>query len=111
VSYLTELLAGYRQGIARDLTESAEALQAALEGENDPVKRGTILGLLAQSLVQQDRQFLTIDEPKSARPFVTEESPTTSPGVVHSAVADRSWACRVLSPHSALAVLAGLVSA
>lgn len=111
MSYLTELLAGYRQGIACDLTESTEALQTALEDENDPVKRGTILGLLAQSLVQQDRQFLTIDEPKSARLFVTEESPTISPGAVHSAVDGRSRACRVLSPHSALAVLVGLVSA
>jgi hypothetical protein len=79
VSYLTELLAGYRQGIARDLTESTEALQAALKGEDNPARRGIILGLLAQSLVQQDRQLLTIDKPKSARPLVTEESQTISP--------------------------------
>ena len=111
MSYLTELLSGYRQGIARDLTESTEALQAALEGENDPFKRGTILGLLAQSLVQQDRQLFTIDEPKSVRLLVTEESPTISPGAVYPAVAGRSWACRVLSPHSVPAVLTGLVSA
>jgi hypothetical protein len=61
VSYLTQLLAGYRQGLARDLTEPAEAIRAALAAEDNPARRGTLLGLLAQSLIQQDRQPLKID--------------------------------------------------
>jgi hypothetical protein len=97
VSYLTELLAGYRQGLARDLTESTEALQAALEDENDPASRGNVLGLLAQSLVRQDRQLLTIDEPKSMRLPVTKESPAMSPGAGLSATGSGSWSCLILS--------------
>jgi hypothetical protein len=80
VSYLAQLLSGYRQGLACDLTETAMVIRAALAGEEDPARRGTLLGLLAQSLVRQDRQVLTIDEPESTRPFVTEASPFISTG-------------------------------
>jgi hypothetical protein len=74
VSYLAQLLSGYRQGLAGDLTESAEAIRAALTGEDDPARRGTLLGLLAQSLVRQDCQLPKIDEPESTQLFVTEPS-------------------------------------
>jgi hypothetical protein len=111
VSYLTELLAGYRQGLARDLTESTEALQAALDGANDPARRGNVLGLLAQSLVRQDRQLLTIDEPKSVRLLVTKESPAMSPGAGPSGTGSGSWSCLMLSPMALPPGFDGLVPA
>jgi hypothetical protein len=111
VSYLTELLAGYRQGLARDLTESTEALQAALEGENDPARRGNVLGLLAQSLVRQDRQLLTIGEPKSMHLLVTKESPAISPGAGLSATGSDSRSCLILSPMALPPGFDGLVPA
>ena len=76
MSYLAQLLAGYRQGLAVDPTESAEAIRAALADEDDPARRGTLLGLLAQSLVRQDCQLPKIDESKSTQLFVAEPSPS-----------------------------------
>lgn len=76
MSYLAQLLSGYHQGLAGDLTESAEAIRAALAGEDDPARRGTLLGLLAQALVRQDCQLPKIDESKSTQLFVTEPSPS-----------------------------------
>ena len=78
MSYLARLLSGYRQGLACDLIESAEAIRAALADEGDPARRGTLLGLLAQSLVQQDRQLPKIDQPESTQLLVTEPSPFIS---------------------------------
>jgi hypothetical protein len=92
VSYLAKLLSGYHQGLACDLTETGEVIRAALAAEEDPTRRGTLLGLLAQSLVQQDRQILTIDEPESAIPFVTEASPFILSGaVMPAALEGKPW--------------------
>jgi hypothetical protein len=76
VSYLAQLLAGNRRGLAGDLTESATAIRAALAGDDDPARRGTLLGLLAQALVRQDCQLPKIDELSSTQPFVAEPSQT-----------------------------------
>src|SRR5215472_6451843 len=78
--YLDKLLAGYRQGLARDLPGSADAIRAALAGEDDPARRGALLGMLAQALVQQDQLCPTIDKPALSRQFVTEKSPFISSG-------------------------------
>jgi hypothetical protein len=75
MSYLARLLAGYRQGLAHDLLEPAEAIQAALTEEGDPGRRGVLLGLLAQSLIQQDQYTPKIDELEPAQRFATEDSP------------------------------------
>jgi hypothetical protein len=50
VSYLDELLAGYQQGLADDQPQPVQALQAALAEASNPLRRGALLGLLAQSL-------------------------------------------------------------
>lgn len=75
MSYLAQLLHGYCQGLAGHPTESVTTIRVALAGEDDPVRRGVLLGLLAQSLVQQDCQGPTIDEMGSAPQSVIEVSP------------------------------------
>jgi hypothetical protein len=59
---MTQLLAGYRSGLDRDPPESGEAVRAALAEEDDAYRRGVLLGLLANSLVQPDRSSSKIGE-------------------------------------------------
>jgi len=51
MTYLDELLAGYRQGLADNPPQPIQALRAALAEADDPRQRGTLLGLLAKTLV------------------------------------------------------------
>jgi hypothetical protein len=62
VPYLAQLLAGYRTGLDHDPPESGEAVRAALTEEDDAYRRGILLGLLANSLVQPDRSSSKIGE-------------------------------------------------
>jgi len=50
MTYLDELLAGYRQGLASNPTQAIQALRAALAETDEPRQRGTLLGLLAKAL-------------------------------------------------------------
>jgi hypothetical protein len=50
MTYLDELLAGYRQGLASNPTQAIQALRAALAETHEPRQRGILLGLLAQAL-------------------------------------------------------------
>jgi hypothetical protein len=50
VTYLNELLAGYRKGLASNPAEPIQALRAALADTDDPWQRGALLGLLATAL-------------------------------------------------------------
>jgi len=50
VTYLSELLAGYREGLAGDPPEPIQALRTALTETDDPWQRGVLLGLLATAL-------------------------------------------------------------
>ena len=50
MTYLDELLAGYRQGLVDNAPQAIQALRAALAGTDEPRQRGALLGLLAQAL-------------------------------------------------------------
>jgi hypothetical protein len=50
MTYLDELVAGYRQGLASNPTQAIQALRATLAATNEPRQRGTLLGLLAKAL-------------------------------------------------------------
>jgi hypothetical protein len=66
VPYLAQLLAGYRHGLDHDPPESDEAVRAALAGETDAYRRGLLLGLLANFLVQSERSSSKIGERNGA---------------------------------------------
>lgn len=70
--YLAQLLAGYRCGLSHDPPESGEAIRDALAGENDAYRRGLLLGLLANSLVQSERFSSKIGEIAAPQRAVTE---------------------------------------
>jgi hypothetical protein len=70
--YLAQLLAGYRRGLDHDPPESGEAVRAALAGENDAYRRGLLLGLLANSLVQSERSSSKIGETTKPQRAVIE---------------------------------------
>lgn len=70
--YLAQLLAGYRNGLDRDPPESGEAVRVALTEENDAFRRGVLLALLANSLVQSDRSITKIGETAEPQRAVIE---------------------------------------
>src|SRR5262245_38062394 len=72
VPYLAQLLAGYRTGLDHDPPESSEAVRAALTEEDDAYRRGILLGLLANSLVQSDRSSSKIGETTKLQRTVIE---------------------------------------
>jgi hypothetical protein len=75
VSYLAQTRSGCRLYLASDLTQSAGAVLAAFADESDPTRRDTLLGLLAQSLVQQYCQLLKVGDSKAIQLIVAERSP------------------------------------
>jgi hypothetical protein len=54
VSYLDELLAGYRQGLADDRPTPIAAARAELHCTVDPNQRGRLLAVVARALTDQD---------------------------------------------------------
>jgi hypothetical protein len=72
VPYLAQLLAGYRTGLDHEPPESGEAVRAALTEEDDAYRRGILLGLLANSLVQPDRSSSKIGETTKLQRAVIE---------------------------------------
>ncbi len=50
MSYLDELLSGYREGLAIDAPQPIQAVRAALTEADDPRQRGSLLGVLATAL-------------------------------------------------------------
>ena len=53
MSYLDELLTGYRQGLADEPPQPVHAVRAALTETGDPRQRGALLGLLAKALADR----------------------------------------------------------
>lgn len=53
MTYLDDLLAGYRQGLVDNAPHPIQALRAALFETDDPMRRGALLGLLAQALASR----------------------------------------------------------
>jgi hypothetical protein len=72
VPYLAQLLAGYRSGLGHHLPESGETVRAALAEEDDAFRRGVLLALLANSLVQPDPPSSKIGETTELQRAVTE---------------------------------------
>jgi hypothetical protein len=72
VPYLAQLLAGYRSGIDHHPPESGETVRAALAEEDDAFRRGVLLALLANSLVQPDRSPSKIGETTELKRAMTE---------------------------------------
>lgn len=70
--YLAQLLAGYQSGLDHHPPESDEAVRAALAEEDDAFRRGLLLALLANSLVQPDRPTSKIGETTELKRAVTE---------------------------------------
>jgi hypothetical protein len=70
--YLAQLLAGYGRGLDHDPPESGEAILVALAEENDAYRRGLLLGLLANWLVQSERSSSKISEIAEPQRAVTE---------------------------------------
>lgn len=62
MSYLVQLLAGYRQGLTDEPLPPAEDLEAALAEANDPIRRGALLEGLARTLTLRDRHTTNINE-------------------------------------------------
>jgi hypothetical protein len=60
VSYVDELLTGYRQGLASNSPHSIKDVRAALAEADDPRQRGTLLGLLAKELATHGGNRCTI---------------------------------------------------
>ena len=54
MSYLDELLAGYRQGLEDEPQQPVSALAETLALAHDPGRRGRLLGLLAQVIARAD---------------------------------------------------------
>jgi hypothetical protein len=54
VSYLDELLAGYRQGLADDRPTPIAAARAGLKSTVDPNQRGRLLAVIAKTLTDRD---------------------------------------------------------
>ena len=50
MSYLDELLSGYREGLVGEPPQPIQAVRAALTAADDPRQRGALLGLLARAL-------------------------------------------------------------
>jgi len=55
MTYLDELLAGYRQGLDGHPPQAIQELRTALAETHEPRKRGTLLGLLAKALAIRAR--------------------------------------------------------
>jgi hypothetical protein len=62
MSYLAQMLAGYRQGLTGEPLQPVEDLEAALAEAKDPKRRGALLGGLARTLTLRDRHTTNIDE-------------------------------------------------
>jgi len=54
VSYLDELLAGYRQGLADDRPTPIATARAGLKSTVDPNQRGRLLAVVAKALADRD---------------------------------------------------------
>jgi hypothetical protein len=63
VSYLNELLTGYRQGLADGPPKPARAVQVALGEADDPRQRGALLGLLAKALAARAGEYTMSETP------------------------------------------------
>ena len=61
MSYLVQLLAGYRQGLPDEPLPPAKALEAALAEANNPIRRGA-LESLARTLILRDCHTTNINE-------------------------------------------------
>ena len=57
MSYLDELLAGYRQALAGKPQQPIEGLRAALATADDPRQRGALLGLLALAMAASGHAY------------------------------------------------------
>ena len=58
MTYLDELLIGYRQGLADKPPRAIQDLRVALAETDDPRRRGALLGLLATALSVRSRDPL-----------------------------------------------------
>ncbi len=65
MSYLDELLAGYRQGLKNNPRQPMQILRAGLAEASDPRQRGTLLGLLAQALAARASNHSSMNESRS----------------------------------------------
>ncbi len=54
MSYLDELLAGYREGLADDRPTPIAAARAGLKSTVDPNRRGRLLAVVAKALADRD---------------------------------------------------------
>lgn len=60
MSYLAKLLDGYRQGLTCPEPEPVDVLRRHLAGGDDPIQRGTLLGLMARALAERDRGCMKV---------------------------------------------------
>jgi hypothetical protein len=71
MTYLDELLAGYRQGLDDDPPSAIQAVHSALAETNEPRQRGALLGLLANALVIRAAHQSSSSETPNSRLTVT----------------------------------------
>jgi hypothetical protein len=62
MSYLAQLLAGYRRGLTDVELTPLDDLEAALAAADDPEQRGRMLGCLARTLALCDGHATKIDQ-------------------------------------------------
>ena len=71
MTYLDELLTGYKQGLAGNPSQSIQALRSALTETDDARQRGMLLGLIAQALVARVGNRSLMNETPSRQRSVT----------------------------------------